>query len=345
MPVIPTFSPSLSAPNLSEAYLGRQRLQQQAASDAARIQLGYAELQQRAVENEMELAARKEALSREALRRAQEQEIDKAYRETQFGLRQRELQNEEALAQVKIQQAAREFEAHQQYGRIRAQKIAEGLDENEASKFAARAVGPAISGFSPSLVGSHLTPEQREEMSIRGKKLSSDLRNADAEMREKRALLDKTEKESEKNLIRGEIARIARRRNALFQEQQSTSPQATTVNPSFESKFAQSPDQMMRPTPRSFIGAPTGVDKSEFPMSSPIQIQGPEIPQSPGGSFIGLEPPSETAGTPFTVFGRGGQTASGIDFSLKAPKAGDVRKGYRFKGGDPSNKNNWEKVK
>lgn len=30
--------------------------------------------------------------------------------------------------------------------------------------------------------------------------------------------------------------------------------------------------------------------------------------------------------------------------TVKAPQAGEVRKGFRFKGGDPSNKNNWVKV-
>lgn len=151
MPVVPSFSGYAPAPNLAEAYLGRERIRQQAASDAARISLGYAQLQQEAVANEMELAAKKEALSRQALKTAQEQEIEKAYRETQLGLAERELQNEEAIAAMRVQEAARGFEREQAYNRVRQQKIAAGVADPQASQEAMLEVGFGQPGFAGAL--------------------------------------------------------------------------------------------------------------------------------------------------------------------------------------------------
>src|SRR5688572_22351825 len=102
MAVIPSFSSYAPAPDLAGAYLGAQRIQQQAAEAANRIQLGREQLAQEAVQAQMELAAKKEVLASEALRRAQEQEIEKAYRQTQIGLKERELANEESIAAMRI---------------------------------------------------------------------------------------------------------------------------------------------------------------------------------------------------------------------------------------------------
>jgi hypothetical protein len=40
-----------------------------------------------------------------------------------------------------------------------------------------------------------------------------------------------------------------------------------------------------------------------------------------------------------------GKPTSGTPAAPKAPAVGTVQNGYKFKGGDPANQNNWEKVK
>ena len=155
MPVIPTFSQYAPAPNLSEAFLGRERLRQEAASDAARISLGYATLQQRAVESEMELAAKREAMSNEALRREQQVQIEKAYRDQQLGLAEQRLANDEKMTALKIQDAAREFERGQNFYRRRQELTAQnpGLDAAEIDRRAMVDTGWGDPGFSQSVSG------------------------------------------------------------------------------------------------------------------------------------------------------------------------------------------------
>ena len=133
MSLIPTYSPNVGAPDLAGAYLGRQRIQQQAASDAARISLGYAQLQQEAVANEMQLAATKEAQSRTALKAAQEAEIQKAYNETQLGIQQRNLQLQEQKNQQDILKAAQEFDRMQGYQR-RVNELSKTIPLEEAAR-------------------------------------------------------------------------------------------------------------------------------------------------------------------------------------------------------------------
>ncbi len=133
MPLIPTYSTGIGAPDLAGAYLGAQRIRQQAAADNARISLGYAQLQQEAVANEMELAAKKELMAQQALKQAQEAEIEKSYRATQLGLRQRELANEEAIGQMRIADAAREFDRMQGYQR-RVTELSKTLPLEEAAR-------------------------------------------------------------------------------------------------------------------------------------------------------------------------------------------------------------------
>jgi hypothetical protein len=279
VPVIPSYTGFAATPNAAQAYsagahtrLGYAQIAQQAQEAAARIALGREQLQQQAIANEMDLAAKKEALANEALRRAQENEIEKAYRETQLGLRQRELQGQEAMNALKIQEAARDFDAQQQFTRILNERIAAGDDPNEAAKFAAISVGPRIPGFSPSLSASSSTPQSREAASIRGKKLSSDLHNADAEMREQRKLLEKAETPEEKNIIMGRLASISRKRNALFQEQQTTTPRAASAPALNQPPQWQVPPQAIpfgAPKTSMFMGTPASFDASGFPSLEP----------------------------------------------------------------------------
>ena len=155
MPVIPTFSQYAPEPNLSEAFLGRERLRQEAASDAARISLGYATLQQRAVESEMELAAKREALSRQALKQSQEVEIEKAYRDSQLGLAEQRLANDEKMTAMKIQDAAREFERGQNFYRRRQELTAQNpdLDAAEIDRRAMVDTSYGFPGFSQLVAG------------------------------------------------------------------------------------------------------------------------------------------------------------------------------------------------
>lgn len=140
MPVIPTYRAGVGAADLSGAYLGAQRIAQEAYSDAARIQLGREQLAQQAVANEMELAVKREALARQSMKQQQEAEIEKAYRETQIGLRQRELENQEAIAQMRVQDAARDFERQQLYGR-RFAELEPKLGAEEAARRAILELG------------------------------------------------------------------------------------------------------------------------------------------------------------------------------------------------------------
>lgn len=83
---------------------------------------------------------------------------------------------------------------------------------------------------------------------------------------------------------------------------------APAIDPAFEAKFAQRPDQMMRPRPRMHMG-----QLVEDPFSAVVE----EAPVVDSGEGAAVAP--ETGGVPFTMFGRGGQTTQGIDFSGSGP--------------------------
>lgn len=154
MAVIPSFSSYAPAPDLAGAFLGRERIAQQAASDAARIQLGYAQLEQEAVNNEMELAARMETNTRNALMKAQENEIEKAYRDTQIGIAQKNLQQEELATQMKLAEAASAFDRQQAYTRGFEAKRSAGLDPAQAAQQTMLEVGFGQPGFAGALTPS-----------------------------------------------------------------------------------------------------------------------------------------------------------------------------------------------
>lgn len=145
MPVVPSFRGYAETPNLASAFLGgqniqlgRERLAQEAASDAARIALGRQQLQAQQVANEMEWAARKDIAAREAMQKAQEAEIEQSYRQTQLGLMERRLRDDEAITQMKLQEAASGFEREQRYSRLQQQhylrRKAAGEPEDEARR-------------------------------------------------------------------------------------------------------------------------------------------------------------------------------------------------------------------
>lgn len=117
MAVIPSFSAYAPTPNLAEAFLGAERIRQEAAEAAARIQLGREQIASQAVQANMELQAKQQALANESLRRAQEQQIEQAYKQTQLGLAERELKSQEAYNESRIAEAAEGFAARAAYTR------------------------------------------------------------------------------------------------------------------------------------------------------------------------------------------------------------------------------------
>lgn len=117
MAVIPSFSAYAPTPNLAEAFLGAERIRQEAAADAARIQLGREQIASQQVQASMELQAKQQALANESLRRAQEQQIEQAYKQTQLGLAERELKSQEAWNESRIAEAAEGFAARAAYTR------------------------------------------------------------------------------------------------------------------------------------------------------------------------------------------------------------------------------------
>jgi hypothetical protein len=67
----------------------------------------------------------------------------------------------------------------------------------------------------------------------------------------------------------------------------------------------------------------------------PIEIADPT--DKTGMRKILVQPNADGTYTPMQAKSVGGESSA-------APKVGDVKGGFRFKGGDPSNKANWEKV-
>jgi hypothetical protein len=147
MAVIPSFNSYAPAPELAQAYLGAERIRQEAAADAARIALGREQLAQQAVQANMELQAKQEALANESLRRAQEQQIEQAYKQTQLGLAERELKSQEAYNQSRIAEAAEGFSRRQAYDRGVAEKVARGIPLSRASQETMLEVGIGETGF------------------------------------------------------------------------------------------------------------------------------------------------------------------------------------------------------
>jgi hypothetical protein len=90
------------------------------------------------------------------------------------------------------------------------------------------------------------------------------------------------------------------------------------------------PHQLYNPASPDFIGKPEYLKKYQSTMQ--------EIQNYDNDIRTGKMPGA--AARPVT--GPAASPAKGIG---AAPEVGDVNRGYRFKGGDPSDKGNWEKVK
>jgi hypothetical protein len=161
MPLVPSFHAYAPKADLAQAYLGGQRIAQEAAADAARISLGYAGLQQRAVEAQMEAQAREKAIQAQSMRAMQENEFQKAYHDAQLGIAERRLQNEEVVAAMRLNQVKTSFEQQQLFNRLREQKKAAGMTEPKASQEAfIEAGGPGTTGFSSALFQNENAPRK-----------------------------------------------------------------------------------------------------------------------------------------------------------------------------------------
>lgn len=158
MPVIPSFSSFAQTPNLAQAWLGGQELQvekqkiaQQAAEAAARINLGYAQLRNQAEQTAMEWNARKEIAGQEALRRQQEMEFEKAYQQQRMGLAEQELNQQQKKLQLDVDAATRRMTAKAVFDREKSRLMAEQVPEIEAVGRAAIKAGPDL-GMAPSII-------------------------------------------------------------------------------------------------------------------------------------------------------------------------------------------------
>lgn len=307
MALVPSFSAYAQTPDLSEAYLGGQRLAlardqlaQEAAAASARISLGYEQIAANRVANEMELAAKREVLSRQALMKAQEQEIEKAYRETQFGLAERKLASDEARAQMEIRQAASAFERQQRYDR-RFKELEPTLGAEGAARQAT--LETAGMGFGTALRPKPGLPQDTaSDRNLRFKILTQQKEDAGIKFGPRSPEYQQ------------EIDRIDKEINTLL-----------TVPGSQSSSISQPPRAL---TPPSWIvdpsAIPAGSRRTEIFMGDPSR----PVVQDPAMAPLSLP----TSATPATSTSR-------------MPRQGDVLKGYRFKGGDPSMRDNWEKVK
>lgn len=137
MPLIPSYSGFAATPNLASAWLGGRKqqlaereLQQQAASDAARISLGYAQIQNQRAMAEMEFAARAEAQAKENLLKQQDLEIKKAYNEQMLGLREEDLKRkmQDSEAMMALREAGLGIRGQE----LQLKETAQGLREQEA---------------------------------------------------------------------------------------------------------------------------------------------------------------------------------------------------------------------
>ncbi len=279
MAVIPSFGSYAPAPDLAGAYLGAQRIRQQAAEAAARIQLGREQLAQEAVQNQMELAAKKEILASEALRRAQEQEIEKAYRQTQIGLKERELATQEEVAAARIKEASEGFLRNQEYSSIFRARKAAGATDSDAAIAATLATGGSGRATAIQASRSGGAQEDREAASIRGKKLSSDLGLLDRAMGEQRKALldagkitDKNKRYSAELKANSNLMELQRQRDLLFQNQSAPSVSSGGLSAPTTTATPVAAPSLQRPTTsRLFIGTPGGVDASGFPQAEPTR--------------------------------------------------------------------------
>jgi len=264
MPVIPTFSSYAPAPNLAQSYLAQQRLQQEAAADAARIGLGYAQLQQRAVENEMQLAAQKETLAKENLRKAQEAEVEKAYRESQLGIAQRQLQQQELVNQMKVKEAAQQMDAAQQYQRM--------VDAGVPPDAAMRRVGFGTPGFA-----SVIAPQKTSDLAaskFQYQIYEGQIRDLQQPYQGVTAALMPPE-------VKSQIEDLRKKQSALAPMQA-----AQTSTGTFPAQVSVQPGAA--PAGRGFIGTPGGTNVYQAPLPPGTMI--PPMPTGPNVFPEGVRP-------------------------------------------------------
>jgi hypothetical protein len=255
MPVIPSFTGFAATPNLATAYLGgariaqadRQqaaqiqlqrermsqeaqsdaaRLAQAAASDAQRIQIARETLAARQVEGEMELQAKQKLYDQQALQKNHEAQIEKAYRDMQIGLQERRLQGAEKVNKIRLETAAREFEQQQSYDRVRQQNLASGMDERQASEAAMRQVGFGASGFSKAFSGANQPPPMPPE-------IKSELRDLEGRISRTHAAWLKAD-EDEKAPFARSLRTMQAQKEQLFEQlkpRQLVPPTMTATNP------------------------------------------------------------------------------------------------------------------
>lgn len=99
-----------------------------------------------------------------------------------------------------------------------------------------------------------LTPEQKAAAAAGKTKLASDLRNADAELRELRALLNKEDDADKQNIILGRMAKASRKRNELFAAQ-APAPAPALAAPAWQVNPMDIPYGAPK-NPQGFIGQP-----------------------------------------------------------------------------------------
>lgn len=366
MPVnyqLPSWLAQQAAPNPAEAYIQNLRVGAQIGMEKSRLQQ----------ENEiarMQADAKRQEMERRAAMDAQQLEVARAYHQQQNELKLAELNQQQELITAKATEAARRFSAQQRYRQRYTELTASGIEPDRAAATAALenagelGISPTeIGAFSkalhpktilpPSFMkspgGAEIAVDQQtgsfkalsrppvsEASRMQRAANTEELKGAYADIKKAKEEIDKlpediindwpNQKTEDKKKWQAQMDRITAAQQKIARLQQGAqTPPTEQAKPAEKVPIEQIPPEVkikaLESQKKSILSNYLpGEDMTDAAKAKVDKID---------GAIAALKTTPAPAAAPA---------------AKTRPKPGDVYKGYRFKGGDPSKKENWEKA-